>query len=180
MGSSRFFIIFALCIIGIAAGGQAIFSKIPIDQVLRNLKTEIPITHAATAGSEDSTIQLEREGGVWVTDVEINNLHQARLIVDTGASLTLISEDLAFDAGIQADVNSPRARIQGVSGSAEAKMGIVQKIQVGHAERGNVRVFIYTMPKSSGVDGLLGLSFFDGFVVQLDHAQGLLHLTPKS
>ena len=119
-------------------------------------------------------------GGVWVTDVEINDLHQARLIVDTGASLTLISEDLAFNAGIQADLSRPRARIHGVSGTAEAKMGIVQKIQVGNAGRGNVRVFIYTMPNSSGVDGLLGLSFFDGFVVQLDHAQGLLHLTPKS
>ncbi len=180
MGSSRSFIIFALSIIGIAAGGQAMLSKVPIDQALLKLKTEIPISRAATAGSEDSTIQLERVGGVWVTDVEINNLHQARLIVDTGASLTLISEDLAFDAGIQADLNSRSARIQGVSGSAEAKMGIVQKIQVGHAERGNVRVFIYTMPNSSGVDGLLGLSFFDGFVVQLDHAKGLLHLTSKS
>ncbi len=154
-------------------------SKLPIDQALLKFKTEIPITHVATAGSEASTIPLKRMGGVWVTDVEINDLHQARLIVDTGASLTLISEDLAFDAGIQADANSPRARIKGVSGSAEAKMGIVQKIQVGHAERGNVRVFIYTMPNSSGVDGLLGLSFFDGFVVQLDHAQGLLHLAPK-
>ncbi len=180
MGSSRFFIVFALCIIGIAAGGQAIFSKIPLDKALLNLKSKVPTSRAMTAGSKDSTIQLERMGGVWVTDVEINDLHQARLIVDTGASLTLISEDLAFNAGIQADLSRPRARIHGVSGTAEAKMGIVQKIQVGNAGRGNVRVFIYTMPNSSGVDGLLGLSFFDGFVVQLDHAQGLLHLTPKS
>ncbi len=27
---------------------------------------------------------------------------------------------------------------------------------------------------------LLGLSFFDGFIVRLDHAQGQLHLTPKN
>ena len=179
MGSSRSFIVFALFIIGITAGGQAIFSQFPLDQALLKIKSEIQTSSAMTAGSEDSTIQLERFGGVWVANVELNDLHQAKLVVDTGASLTLISEDLAFDAGIQPDLNSPTVNMQGVSGKAEAKMGIVPRMQVGDAGRKNVRVFIYTMPGFSGVDGLLGLSFFDGFVVQLDHAQGLLHLTPK-
>lgn len=180
MGSSRSFIMFALFIIGIVVGGQALFSRVPLDQAILKMKSEISTSSAVTTSSEESIIPLERSGGVWVANVELNNLHQAKLIVDTGASLTLISEDLAFDAGIQPDLRGPTARIKTVSGIAEAKRGIVPRIQVGNAGRDNVRVFIYTMPNSQEVDGLLGLSFFDGFVVQLDHSQGQLHLTPKN
>ena len=180
MGASRSFILLTLLIIGGVAGGQTLLSRISLDQVLSKVKGRNTASRAMTAGSDDSTIQLERFGGVWVANVKLNDLHQAKLIVDTGASLTLISEDLAFDAGIKPELNGPKVRMQGVSGKAEAQMGIVPRIEVGEAGRDNVRVFIYTMPNFPDVDGLLGLSFFDGFVVQLDHAQGLLHLVPKS
>jgi len=179
MGPSRFFILFALLMIGTVIGGQAIFSRVPLDQVLLKAKSGMPTSGNITVGSEDSIIPLERSGGVWVANVELNDLYQAKLIVDTGASFTMISEDLAFDAGIQPDPRSPNVRISGISGKAEAKMGIVRRIRVGQAGRDDLRVVIHTMPNFSGIDGLLGLSFFDRFIVRLDHSQGQLHLTPK-
>ena len=180
MGSNRSFILLGLLVLGTVVGGQAIFSRVPLDQALRKIQSEIPTAGAVTAGSEHSVIPLERFGGVWVTHVELNDLYQAKLIVDTGASFTTISEDLAFDAGIQPDPKIPRVKISGVSGKVEAQMGMVPRIRVGNVGRDDVRVIIHTIPNfPDEIDGLLGLSFFDRFLVRLDHSQGQLHLTPK-
>ena len=181
MGFSRFFILFALLIIGVIVGGQAIFSRVPLDQVLLKTRTASPTSGSVMAGSEDSIIPLERSGGVWVANVEFNDLYQSKLIVDTGATFTTISEDLAFDAGIQSDLNNSHITLHTAGGNVQAQMGIAPRIRVGNAGRNDVRVVIHTIPGfPEGVDGLLGLSFFDGFIVRLDHAQGQLHLTPKN
>ena len=181
MGSSRFFILFALFIIGTVVGGQAIFSRVPLDQALLKAQSGRPISGNITAGSEESIIPLERQGGVWIARVEFNDLHPAKLIVDTGASFTTISEDLAFDAGIKSDPQHPSINLFTAGGNVQATMGIAPRIRVGQAGRDDVRVVIHTIPNlPDGIDGLLGLSFFDRFMVRLDHSQHQLHLTPKS
>lgn len=180
MGSSRSFILFAAIVIGVAVGGQAIFSRVPLDQVLLKGRASSATSGSLTAGSEDSIIPLERSGGVWVANVEFNDLYQTKLVVDTGATFTTISEDLAFDSGIQPDARNPGVQLHTAGGIIQAKMGTAKRIRVGHAGRDDVRVVIHTLPDfPDGVDGLLGLSFFEGFLVRLDHSQRQLHLTPK-
>ena len=181
MGSSRYFILFGLFIVVTVVGAQAIFSRVPLDQALLKAQSNLSTPGNITAGSEDSTIPLEHQGGVWIASVEFNDLHQAKLIVDTGATLTTISEDLAFDAGIQSDPRNPDVHLMTAGGKVSAKMGIAPRIRVGDAGRDHVRVVIHTIPNlPEGIDGLLGLSFFDRFMVRLDHAEQQLHLTPKS
>ena len=181
MGSSRSFIIFALLMIGIVVGGQAYFSRIPLDQVLLKTKFNKSTSGTITAGSEDSIIPLERQGGVWIARVEFNDLHQANLIVDTGATFTTISEDLAFDTGIWSNPKNSALNLSTAGGTVKAKMGIVPRIRVGHAGRDEVKVVIHTIPNlPDGIDGLLGLSFFDRFIVSLDHSQQQLHLRPQT
>ncbi len=180
MGSSRFFLLMALVIIGAVVGGQAIFKRAPLDHALLQVKEELTSSGKITADSEDSIIPLEREGGVWIARVEFNDLHQAKLIVDTGATFTTISEDLAFDAGIQSDPRHP-VNLHTAGGKVKASMGIAPRIRVGEAGRDDVRVVIHTIPNlPEGIDGLLGLSFFDRFLVRLDHSRQQLHLTPKT
>ena len=180
MGSSRSFILFAAVVIGVAVGGQAIFSRVPLDQVFLKSQATTPTSGSLMESSEDSIIPLERSGGVWVANVEFNDLYQAKLVIDTGATFTMISEDLAFDSGIQPDTRSPGVQLNTAGGIIRAKMGTAKRIRVGHAERDNVRVVIHTLPNfPEDVDGLLGLSFFEGFLVRLDHSQHRLYLTPK-
>ncbi len=113
--------------------------------------------------------------------VEFNDFTEAKLIVDTGATYTTISEDLAFDANIKTDPKNPNVNLVTAGGKVQAKMGIAPRIRVGHAGRDDVRVVIHTIPNlPEGIDGLLGLSFFDRFMVRLDHSQRELHLTPKT
>jgi clan AA aspartic protease (TIGR02281 family) len=182
MGStSRFFILIAVLIIGAAVGGQAVFSRIPLDQIL--LKTHLRLTTSGqvTAGSEDTVIPLERLAGVWVARVELNDLHDARLIVDTGATFTTISEDLAFNAGVQTDSANPHINLFTAGGKVQAEMGVARRIRVGNAGRDDVKVVVHTIPNlPDGIDGLLGLSFFDRFLVRLDQSNQQLHLSPRN
>jgi predicted aspartyl protease len=180
MGSSRLFILFALLFIGVVVGGQDFFSRVPLDQALLKIRSSSPTSGSLMAGLEDSIIPLERHGGVWVAKVEFNDLYESKLVIDTGATFTMISESLAFDSGIQPDTRSPGVQLNTVGGIIHAKMGTAKRIRVGNAERDDVRVVIHTLPNfPEGVDGLLGLSFFEGFLVRLDHSQRQLHLTPK-
>lgn len=181
MGSSRFFILLTLFIIGAVVGGQKILSQVPLDQALLKAGSSLQISGNVTAGSKDSIIPLEHQGGVWIAKVEFNDLHPAKLIVDTGATFTTISENFAFDAGIQSDPDSLKINLYTAGGKVQAKVGIAPRIRVGQTGRDDVRVVIHTIPNlPEGIDGLLGLSFFDRFMVRLDHSQRELHLTPKT
>lgn len=178
--TNRLFILLAALAIGAVVGGQALFSQIPLNQVILKAQSSMS-SDQVTAGSEESVIPLERFGGVWVTRVELNDLHEARLIVDTGATFTTISEDLAFDAGIQMDSAHPHINLFTAGGKVQAEMAVARRIRVGNTGRDDVRVVVHTIPNlPDGIDGLLGLSFFDRFMVRLDHSNKQLHLSPKT
>ncbi len=182
MGStSRLFLTLALLLLGAVTLGQKVFTQIHLEQAKAITQKAIPSSGGLSSGSEESIIPLERSAGVWVAQVEMNDLYQARLIIDTGATYTTISEDLAFDAGVNPDKSYRPMTLHTAGGNIKADVAFAKNIRVGNAGRDNVLVVIHTIPNlPEGIDGLLGLSFFDKFMVYLDQANQQLHLTPKS
>lgn len=179
--TNRLFLVFAVIAVGALIASQAILSRIPLDQYPFTGRGSTPISGKVIAGSQDSVIPLEYLGGVWVAQVELNDFHEAKLIVDTGATFTTLSEDLAFDAGIQSDNVSSRVTLFTAGGKVQAELGVARKIRVGNAGMNDVQVVIHTIPNlPDGIDGLLGLSFFDRFLVHLDHSNQQLHLSPRT
>ena len=179
--ANKLFITFLVIAIGSVVGGQAILSRLSLDQILLPTRSHTPKSVQVAAGSEDSVIDLEHLGGVWVARVELNDFHEARLIVDTGATFTTISEDLAFDAGIRSDTTNSPINLLTVGGKVQAGLGVARRIRVGNTGRDDVQVVIHTIPNlPDGIDGLLGLSFFDRFLVRLDHSNKQLHLSPRT
>lgn len=177
---SRTAVIFALSTIGVVAGGQGMLKHLAPDFPVPSGLSPLHPAGSLTPGTEETVIPLERLGGVWVARVELNDLHQAALIVDTGATFTTISEDLAFDAGITHHANNSPIQLFTAGGNVQAQMGIVNTLRVGNAGRENVHVVIHTIPNlPEGIDGLLGLSFFDRFLVHLDQSARQLRLIPK-
>ena len=167
--------------IGTVVGGQAILSRLSLDQSLPTTRSHVPKAGQVTAGSEDSVISLEHLGGVWVARVELNDFHEARLIIDTGATFTTISEDMAFEAGIRSDTANSPINLLTVGGGVQAELAVARRIRVGNIGRDDVQVVIHTIPNlPDGIDGLLGLSFFDRFLVRLDHSNQQLHLSPRT
>lgn len=102
-----------------------------------------------------------RESGTPVIDVTFNGVQQFEMIVDTGASSTVITQRVASALGIipVATAKANTASDRGV----EFPIGYVESITVGAAVLHNVPVAI--APQQHLETGLLGHDFFENYDV---------------
>ncbi len=123
------------------------------------------------------TVSVERLGHLLIVSTQINGDRDARLILDTGASHTILSRAVSDDLGLLADSSARAVTLKTAGGSVEAVIVRLDSIRVAGAEVRNSLVAVYDMPDAPpGVDGLLGLTFLSQFEVTLDTARGVLHL----
>src|SRR5207247_329019 len=80
------------------------------------LKTLLPLARRTTAGrggdADETTIRLERSRGGWISEVLLNDVRKGRFLVDTGASLTVLTPEMADDLGIKPPRRGRIARLQ--------------------------------------------------------------------
>lgn len=119
-------------------------------------------------------VNLVRRHELWLSEVILNDRLKRYLIVDTGASFTLISRQVSDELGIIISENSPSIPASTVSGFILTPLVTLSSIRVGKAEIRDVDVAVYTMP--SGSDGLLGNSFLNQFRVVIDSVNGKMIL----
>lgn len=126
------------------------------------------------------SVPVLRAGRSLVVQARLNGTLEARLIVDTGAEITVLSHQVALDLGIVPTASDRTVTLNTVGGSVRADLVRVASIAVGGAEVQNVVVVVHDLPDAAaGVDGLLGLTFLDRFLVTLDAQKGELHLRPR-
>ena len=97
--------------------------------------------------------------------------HRIRLVLDTGASRTVISRELMSALGYDVPRSTRSLRLMTASG--ELRVPIVSAQQVaalGHRVE-SMDVLCHTIPESTGADGLLGLDFFRGRRLVVDFRQ---------
>jgi aspartyl protease family protein len=105
-----------------------------------------------------------------IVPVKVNDI-TARMIFDTGATMTLLTRKVAIRAGIEPSVQSG-AVVVTANGSTWEAGGRAEIIAVGGASLKHVPVLIHGADKDSfgdGIDGLLGLSFLGNFQVRIDN-----------
>lgn len=121
--------------------------------------------------------QYTPEGDHIIVDTLINSSVLAQLMVDTGASIVLISNDVAFRLGIEyEDIHTEIDIIMADGSSVVAKPVILESVKVGDAKVRNVQAAILEKEAIGGVDGLLGMSFLSHFVIKVDSATNKLIL----
>lgn len=125
-----------------------------------------------------SLISLRRTVGGWVTDVVLNGTQTARFLVDTGASVCVISPRLAGLLGNELEPRAPSVALQTLSGRTTGPLVTIPSIRVGQAEAKNVPAVIHA--PGADIDGILGDSFLSRYTVTLDPEQGVLSLLPHS
>jgi len=105
-----------------------------------------------------------------------------QFILDTGASLCLISSELASTLGIQAE-SEKQAR--GAGGEIKVGLGHVRSMEAGPARQENVQVAITNEVERFGaaiqtkVDGNLGFNFLKHFRLTLDYRRNALRFRPS-
>ena len=141
----------------------------------------------ALLAAYDLQLPLDRRGKSLIATVRLNGVATARLIVDTGAEITLLSPDAVARAGM--DVSNPvrEIRLVTVSGIVSApviEMGLALEGVSGPngdtaVEGGAYPVAVYESPSRDGNDGLLGMDVLQGYRFFIDQERQLLLLQPR-
>lgn len=130
--------------------------------------------------TEDIAVPLTKIGGALVVRVLLNQERSAQLIVDTGASMTVLSTDAALDLGILGTTETELLTVNTAGGSVQVNMNYLPSMAVGAAQATNVAVAIHDLPDvPEHIEGLLGMSFLKHFLVTLDSEHARLILRPK-
>jgi predicted aspartyl protease len=107
----------------------------------------------------------------------VNGSGSVQLMLDTGASVTVINPRILAGLGIGSR-DSLRGSVKGATGSANVLFVSVQSIEVGTARSGPLRVAAHDIEFGLG-DGLLGRDFLDQFTVTIDSTAGVVTLSPR-
>ncbi len=130
--------------------------------------------------NQEITIPLSKSGGSFVVPVLLNQERSAQLIVDTGASMTVLSTQVAIDLGILGTTDNELLTVNTAGGSVQVNMNYLSSITVGTARATNVAVALHDLPDiPEHIEGLLGMSFLKHFLVTLDAEHAQLILRPK-
>jgi len=129
---------------------------------------------------KEITVPLTKIGGSLVVQVMLNQERSAQLIVDTGASMTVLSTQVAIDLGILGTTDNELLTVNTAGGSVQVNMNYLSSLTVGTAQATKVAVAIHDLPDiPEHIEGLLGMSFLKHFLVTLDAEHARLILRPK-
>lgn len=112
-----------------------------------------------------------------MVSAKINGEGSAKLMLDTGASVTVINPRVLAGMGVGSR-EALRGSVKGATGTADVLFVPVQSIEVGGARSGPLRVAAHDVELGQG-DGLLGRDFLDQFKVSIDSTAGVVTISPK-
>lgn len=138
-----------------------------------------PASSTKDAATGAITIPVKINGPrvvVPVTLVSGNSSATGNLLVDTGASQTMISTRLAKELQLRALDNQQHT---GIGGSIRADVSQVDAIKVGAAEAKTMRVTISDRAYDLNSEGLLGFDFLGRFQMTVDTEKQVMVLTPR-
>jgi clan AA aspartic protease (TIGR02281 family) len=154
---------------------KAEMRKVPQEVVLPGVKEKLPsLSTPKISDPEGFEVHLLRRGELWLAEVILNERVKRHLIVDTGASFTLINQEIRKDLGLTLNERTPYIPMATVSGVILTPLMTLRSMRVGNADVENVEAVVFNMP--SGQDGLLGNSFLNKFKVVLDSAHAKMTL----
>ena len=119
------------------------------------------------------TLDLEKHGEHYFLDIVLDGRFY-KLMLDTGASLIMIDSEQSADFEIIND----NVTIQTAGDPVSAELRKATLLQAGEIELQNVR-FISAPFQRDGMDGLLGMNFFNKFDFKIDQNAKKLYLNPK-
>ena len=124
-------------------------------------------------------ITLQREGGQIIVDTLLGGRVWAKLYLDTGASLVVLTDKIARELRLNPEKIKEDIQLQAADGRmVKAKYVLLKSVSVQGVKIDNVEAAILPEevkdPKLK--DGLLGMSFLRNFNVQIDQEKNRLVL----
>ena len=115
------------------------------------------------------TFDINQKAIIVRGDIELDDQKKRLLfIVDTGTQETLISEKAIRAMGYTLVDSIEDVPIRTINGSGTAYRYIIESITALGITRRNMKIMSHPMPIDAGVDGLLGLDFFENTRLTID------------
>ncbi len=123
------------------------------------------------------SVPLERIGSLYVVTVQVNGTRPAKMILDTGASHTILSFAVARDLSLWSQRRSTSMTMHTAGGTVQADVLPIASIKIGDAEVRDIDAAIHDLPNAPPeIEGLLGLNVLGHFTVTLDGVRNQLLL----
>jgi clan AA aspartic protease (TIGR02281 family) len=126
-------------------------------------------------------IPLRRDGGGGLlVSVVIGDEHTQEMVLDSGASLITLSQDIAEKCGIMVKSTDPTIRLSLANGSVIlGKQVTIPKVRVGKFSAENVECAVLDV-ESGRAPSLLGMSFLENFKFEINAQEGTLKMLQVS
>jgi predicted aspartyl protease len=145
---------------------------------------------AAEPGSEDAgqktdeevltVVGFSQENGQIIVPVVLDNIVQAKVLVDTGAGITVLSMALADELGLQVETGRG-VTLKTMATDVQAQLAKLDSIQVGDLKRFDFPVAIADLPVGgqSTFQGILGMDFMNHYTIHIDNEKSTISLKPR-
>lgn len=122
--------------------------------------------------SNPRVIDVEMVSGHMGVTVLLNNKVKASLLIDTGASVVMLTKEKGKELGLNLDKEVPDAEMQVADGrKVKAKYIILNSLKIKNIESNNIAAVVLCEDVKGAAfkDGLLGMSFLSKFNLKLDN-----------
>lgn len=130
---------------------------------------------AEEALAAQSWIELTKSGDHFVVEVELEHQFPARLMIDTGATMTILDADLVARYGLEPDAEGKELNLNTAGGSVSGANLSLSHLQLGSRGVENIQVGVIPLEQFN-FDGLLGMDVLSRFEFSIDQKNGVLHL----
>lgn len=130
-----------------------LLQEAPYQPELSRLTSSLGLDDQRVSGKE-LHVTMAGDGHFWV-NASINGVKR-RMLIDSGATVTAISEETASSSGVKTGANIAPIMLRTANGVALAHTGSINELKVGNIVARNLRVV--TAPGLGGLD-VLGMNF---------------------
>jgi hypothetical protein len=153
---------------------DSFFKSQPTEYI--NIPAAIPNLSSAAAPRGTMFVPVLTAGRSAIVTVTLNQTITGNLMLDTGATHTVISQRLA---GILSLRPLGKSAVQTVGGIIAVTISRLRSLKVGEAEVTDVPIIVHDFSRDPRIDGLLGMDFLGRYRFGLDAQRQVLVLSPR-
>lgn len=128
--------------------------------------------------TELQAIKLNKLNEHFMVNARINKQYRTNLMIDTGASITVLSEAYFNALKESGDIHVNRQlEINTAAGNQAAYSVIVEYFNIGEHQLEDFEIVVMELPGFEHADGLLGMNFLKQFKFEIDQENSLLFLS---
>ena len=131
----------------------------------------------ATLVTEVAGVPLVRSGQNFLVDVTPAAAGSLRLLIDTGASMTMLTTDALQRRGLRYHETGRSELFNTANGKVRAPIYILESLSVGDWYVQQLEVGVLDLGGQAGIDGLLGMNFLSHFRFFIDQNETVLRLS---